>query len=98
MECRLLDDEEKDVAPGQPGEIFVRGPNICMGYWKNEAATKEAISADRWLKTGDIAVMKNDYFWIVDRKKVCVSCSKYEILLIKGKGINQSKWTSSSTR
>lgn len=67
----LLDDEGKEVEDGQPGEIFVRGPNICMGYWKNEAATKESLDGDGWLKTGDIAVVNKDgYYWIVDRKKV----------------------------
>lgn len=69
-ECMLLDDDGKEVAPGQPGEMYVRGPQVCLGYWRNEQATKEALSPDGWLKTGDVAVVKNDWFWIVDRKKV----------------------------
>jgi 4-coumarate--CoA ligase len=74
MECRLLDDDEKDVAVGQPGEIYIRGPNVCLGYWKNQTATEESISKDGWLKTGDIAIMdKEKRFWIVDRKKVKAS-------------------------
>jgi long-subunit acyl-CoA synthetase (AMP-forming) len=70
-ECKLLDDDGKEVEVGQPGEIYIRGPQVCLRYWKNEKATEEAISADKWLKTGDIAVCdKRGFFWIVDRKKV----------------------------
>jgi 4-coumarate--CoA ligase len=71
MECLLLDDDGKEVPTGEPGEIFVRGPNVCLGYWKNEEATKESLSSDGWLKTGDVAVVdKEGRYWIVDRKKV----------------------------
>lgn len=70
-EAKLIDDEGKEVGVGQPGELLVRGPNIMLRYWKNEAATKESIDADGWLKTGDVAVCNQDgFFWIVDRKKV----------------------------
>ena len=46
-----------DVAPGEPGEIMVRGYTVMPGYWGNEAATAEAIDADGWLHTGDIGVL-----------------------------------------
>ena len=45
------------VAPGEPGEIVVRGYTVMSGYWGNEAATAEAIDAEGWLHTGDIGVM-----------------------------------------
>jgi 4-coumarate--CoA ligase len=71
-ECKLLDDDGKEVADGQPGEMYIRGPNVCLRYWRNEEATMESLDKDGWLKTGDIAVCNKDgYFWIVDRKKVC---------------------------
>jgi long-subunit acyl-CoA synthetase (AMP-forming) len=71
MECLLLDDDGKEVGVGEPGEIYIRGPNVCLGYWKNDEATKECLDADGWLKTGDVAVVdKQERFWIVDRKKV----------------------------
>lgn len=69
-ECKLLDEDGNEVDYGQPGEIYIRAPNVCMGYFKNEAATREAITSDGWLKTGDVAVVNKDgLFWIVDRKK-----------------------------
>jgi 4-coumarate--CoA ligase len=71
-ECKLLNDAGSEVDDGEPGEILYRGPNTCLGYWKNEAATRDAFTADGWLKTGDIAVRKDGWFWIVDRKKVAL--------------------------
>jgi 4-coumarate--CoA ligase len=71
-ECMLLDDDGKEVELGEPGEMYIRGPQVCLRYWKNDVATKESISEDKWLRTGDVAVYdKRGYFWIVDRKKVC---------------------------
>lgn len=78
-ECKLLDDEDKEVADGQPGELYIRGPNVCLGYWRNLEATKETISSDGWLRTGDVAMCRNGWFWIVDRKKV----RNYSILIIQ---------------
>lgn len=66
----LLDDDGNEVSDGQPGELHVRGPNICLGYWRNPHATKESLSPDGWLKSGDVAIVKSGWFWIVDRKKV----------------------------
>lgn len=71
----LLDDDGKEVPEGQPGELYVRGPNICLGYWRNPHATKESISPDGWLKSGDVAIVKKGWFWIVDRKKVGATTS-----------------------
>lgn len=55
VEARLVDDDGRDVAPGERGELLLRGPNITKGYYKNASAT-EATFADGWLKTGDIAI------------------------------------------
>jgi 4-coumarate--CoA ligase len=71
------------VSVGQPGEIHIRAPNVCLGYWKNEAATQDCLSSDGWLKTGDIAVTDKDgNFWIVDRKKVGNTDRKQGAILI----------------
>jgi long-subunit acyl-CoA synthetase (AMP-forming) len=56
---------------GERGELYVRGPQVCLGYWKNEEATRETLDEEGWLKTGDVALFdEKGWFWIVDRKKV----------------------------
>lgn len=76
-ECALKDDDGNEVELGQPGEMYIRGPQVCLKYWKNDDATKDSISDDKWLKTGDIAICdKRGYFWIVDRKKVSNALTK----------------------
>lgn len=59
-----------DVAPGETGELLVRGPQVMRGYWHNPEETAAAISSDGWLSTGDIAYQDEEGFlYIVDRKK-----------------------------
>jgi 4-coumarate--CoA ligase len=72
-EGKLLDDDGKEVKTREPGELFVRGPNVCLGYWRNHQATADSLDKNGWLKTGDIAVVdEKGMFYIVDRKKVRV--------------------------
>jgi 4-coumarate--CoA ligase len=68
MLARIVDDHGSDVEPGQPGEVLVKGPVVCKGYYQNPAANKEAFTND-WFHTGDIAEFRNGLFYIVDRKK-----------------------------
>ncbi|HEY6471461.1 MAG TPA: FadD3 family acyl-CoA ligase [Acidimicrobiales bacterium] len=69
LEVRVVDGRG-EVAQGEPGEIVVRGYTVMAGYWGNEEATAEAIDADGWLHTGDIAVMDADgNVTITDRVK-----------------------------
>jgi acyl-CoA synthetase (AMP-forming)/AMP-acid ligase II len=56
LEVRAVADGA-DAAPGEPGEIVVRGYTVMPGYWGNEAATAEAIDAEGWLHTGDIGIL-----------------------------------------
>lgn len=66
---RLLDDAGNEVAPGEPGEICVRGPTVMDGYWKRPEEN-EKVFAGGWLHTGDIARADEDgYLYIVDRSK-----------------------------
>jgi long-chain acyl-CoA synthetase len=59
----------KEVATGHIGELAIRGPQVMMGYWKDEEATAKAITKDGWLLTGDVAQMDADgYFRIIARK------------------------------
>ncbi|KAK2783857.1 hypothetical protein FQN53_008919 [Emmonsiellopsis sp. PD_33] len=78
-ECKLLDDDGNEVAAGEPGEMYIKGPQVCMGYWKNQQATKEALSPDGWLRTGDVAIVKNGWFWIVDRKKELIKVNGLQV-------------------
>jgi long-chain acyl-CoA synthetase len=69
VEFRLIDDEGRDVAPGEPGEIAIRGDNVMKGYWHKPDETAAAF-VDGWFKTGDVARVDDDgYYYIVDRKK-----------------------------
>ena len=70
-EIKLVDENGKEVAQGQRGEIYIKGPNVSPGYWKNEKATKETMLEGGWLRTGDVAIIdERGWFYIVDRLKV----------------------------
>lgn len=68
-EARIVDDESRDVAPGERGEIWVRGPVVTKGYWRNSKADADSF-VDGWFCSGDIGLYENGTFYIVDRKKV----------------------------
>ena len=72
MEAKIMnEDASSEVSRGAEGEIWLRGPNVMKGYWRNVKASQEAVTSDGWLKTGDIArVDETGKFFIVDRKKV----------------------------
>ena len=52
--------EGKELGPGEAGELWLAGPNVFKGYWKNEAATKDAMSEDGYFKTGDVGFQDED--------------------------------------
>ncbi|MHB1127499.1 MAG: o-succinylbenzoate--CoA ligase [Bacillota bacterium] len=69
MSFRIVDDDDKDVPNGEVGELVLKGPNICKGYWNNPEATGEAFR-NGWFHTGDLVRQDEDGFlYIVDRKK-----------------------------
>ena len=81
-DCRIVDVETEttEVAPGQPGILCVRGPQVMAGYWERPAETADVLRRDDtgrvWLHTGDIAEMAEDgSFRIVDRKKDIIVAS-----------------------
>lgn len=70
-QAMLVDEDGKEVKRGERGEILIKAPNVMKGYWGRPEATAETMTADGWLKTGDIAYCDDkERFYIVDRKKV----------------------------
>jgi long-chain acyl-CoA synthetase len=79
VEVRLVDEDGEDVAAGDPGEIWVRGPNVFAGYWDDDEATARVL-VDGWLRTGDVAVADDDGFLsLVDRKKDLIIVSGFNV-------------------
>jgi long-chain acyl-CoA synthetase len=77
---KVVDDERNDVANGEVGEIAIRGHNVMKGYWRRPDATAQAIDADGWFYTGDMARVDEDgCFFIVDRKKDLIIRGGYNI-------------------
>ncbi len=80
-EARLIDPAtEEDVAEGEQGEIWIRGPQVMKGYLNNPGATAETLLADGWLRTGDIArIDENGFTFIVDRIKELIKYKGYQV-------------------
>jgi len=79
VEMRLVDDDGKDVAGGEVGEIAIRGENVMKGYWERPEETAKAIP-DGWFRSGDLARLDEDgYFFIVDRKKEMIIRGGYNV-------------------
>ncbi len=65
----IFDDEGKRLPDGVDGNICVRGPNVMLGYWRNEEATKESFFDDGWLRTGDIGQLRDGLLFLASRKR-----------------------------
>jgi acyl-CoA synthetase (AMP-forming)/AMP-acid ligase II len=69
VEVRIAAENGEECAPGEPGEICLRGESLMRGYWNNSAATIDTLR-DGWMHTGDIGRVDEDgYLYLVDRKK-----------------------------
>jgi long-chain acyl-CoA synthetase len=65
---------------GDPGEIWVRGPNVFHGYWNDEEATNAALDAEGWLHTGDVGLVDDDgMIYLVDRAKDLIIVSGFNV-------------------
>jgi long-chain acyl-CoA synthetase len=82
-----IDDPDKELEVGEPGEIAVKGPQIMMGYYNRPEETKEAIR-DGWFLTGDLGKFDEDgYLTIVDRKKDMIIAGGYNIYPVELDGV-----------
>jgi fatty-acyl-CoA synthase len=61
---RVVDEQDRDVPPGDVGELIIRGPHVCAGYWDNPQATAEALR-DGWFHTGDMVRRDEQGFYTV---------------------------------
>ncbi len=80
-EARLVDSASgEDAAPGEPGEIWIRGPQVMKGYLGDPEATSATIDAEGWLHTGDIAAAsEGGVFRIADRLKELIKYKGYQV-------------------
>ncbi|XP_035714621.1 4-coumarate--CoA ligase 1 [Folsomia candida] len=83
--CKVVDIDTGEALPqGKAGELWIKGPQLMKGYYKNETATRDTITPDGWLKTGDVAKYDEDLcFYIVDRIK--------ELIKVKGLQVSPSE-------
>jgi long-chain acyl-CoA synthetase len=73
-------DPEREVKPGERGEICVKGPNVMKGYWKQPKATADSMTKDGFFRTGDVGYMDEDgYVFIVDRTKDMLLCGGFNV-------------------
>ncbi|MCZ4303571.1 long-chain-fatty-acid--CoA ligase [Zoogloeaceae bacterium G21618-S1] len=79
-EVSIRDDDGVELAVGQPGELCVKGPQVMAGYWKRPDETVKVMTADGFLRTGDVATIDPDGFVrIVDRKKDMILVSGFNV-------------------
>jgi 4-coumarate--CoA ligase len=77
LKCML---DEKEVATGEEGEVWLKGPNIFKGYYDNPKATAESLTADGWYRTGDIGyVDKDQNIFITDRVKELIKYNGFQV-------------------
>ena len=79
IELKIVDEKDNPLGPNEVGELLVKGPNVMLGYYKQEEATRQTIK-DGWLYTGDMAKFDEDgYVYIVGRKKEMVNVRGFNV-------------------
>ncbi|GHG46287.1 long-chain-fatty-acid--CoA ligase [Flavimobilis marinus] len=75
-----VDDPTREVAPGEPGELLLHGPQVFQGYWKNPEETAKTLLPDGWLRTGDIVTVDaHGFTTIVDRAKELIITGGFNV-------------------
>jgi fatty-acyl-CoA synthase len=70
IDVRVMDDNNRELGPNEVGELVLKGPSGCSGYWNNPEASAAAIDEKGWFHTGDMVYHDEEwYFYVVDRKK-----------------------------
>ncbi len=78
-ECRVLDANDVEVAPGSPGELVMRGPQFMLGYWKEQQATASVLR-EGWYWSGDVVCRdQNDFFFVLDRSKEMIKYKGFPV-------------------
>jgi long-chain acyl-CoA synthetase len=80
VDVQIRDESGKPVKAGEVGELCVKGPNVMQGYWNRPDETAKVITADKWLRTGDMGILTEDgYLKIVDRQKDMITVSGFKV-------------------
>lgn len=91
LETRIVDEDGRDVETGAVGELWVRGPNVMAGYYRDADATAAAITADGWLRSGDLArrdpVDPDGSLFIVGRRKELIVHSGFNVYPAEVEGV-----------
>lgn len=92
VEIKIVDvgdaSDGKGLDTHKSGELWIRGPNVMKGYFKNEEATRAMITSDRWLKTGDIGHYdENGLFYVSDRLKELIKVNALQVAPAELEGI-----------
>ena len=77
---KIIDETGQSLGPNETGELCIKGPQVMMGYLKETEKTKECLSDDGWLRTGDMAYYDEDgFFYICDRIKELIKVRGYQV-------------------
>jgi long-chain acyl-CoA synthetase len=80
-EVKVVDDDGGELAIGETGELWIRGPQVMHGYWQREQESREVLTEDGWFKSGDFVQQDDEgYIRIVDRKKDMILVSGFNVI------------------
>lgn len=87
IEVKLVGQDQKEVADGEVGELWVRGPNVMKGYYRAPEETAQAINAEGWFNTRDLARIEDGNLFIAGRTKELIIRSGFNVYPIEVEGV-----------